>query len=56
MKNLFRICLFSLISIGFLSCEKKDTDFKNFLGDKEITYPGVVVKPHSKGGQPACCA
>jgi hypothetical protein len=50
MKSLFRICLFFFISIGFLSCEKKDTDFKNFLGDKEITYPGVVVKPHSKSG------
>ncbi|MBD1384676.1 hypothetical protein IDJ75_05250 [Mucilaginibacter rigui] len=50
MKNLFRICLFSIISIGFLSCEKKDTDFKKFLGDKEITYPGVVIKPHSKAG------
>lgn len=50
MKSLFRICLFSLISISFLSCEKKDTDFKNFLGDKEITYPGKVVKPHSRSG------
>jgi hypothetical protein len=50
MKSLFRICLFSFISIGFLGCEKKDTDFKNFLGDKEITYPGKVVKPHSKSG------
>ena len=50
MKNLFHICLFAIISIGFLSCEKKDTDFKKFLGDKEIIYPGVVIRPHSKAG------
>ncbi|MBB5394643.1 DUF4998 domain-containing protein [Mucilaginibacter sp. AK015] len=50
MKNIFRICLFAIVVIGAISCEKKDTDFKKFLGDKEMVYPGVVVKPHSKPG------
>lgn len=50
MKNLFRICLFSFIAAGFIACEKKDQEFKNFLGDKEVTYPGKVQNPRSKPG------
>ncbi|MET3980458.1 hypothetical protein ABIB62_003059 [Mucilaginibacter sp. UYP25] len=50
MKNLFRICLFSFIVASFIACEKKDQEFKKFLGDKEVTYPGKVQNPHSKPG------
>ncbi|WP_454802339.1 DUF4998 domain-containing protein [Mucilaginibacter phyllosphaerae] len=50
MKNLFRICLFGLVVAAFIGCQKQDKDFKNFLGDKEVIYPGLVVKPHFKPG------
>lgn len=50
MKNIFRICFFGIITAAFISCEKQDKNFKEFLGDKEITYPGLVVKPRAKPG------
>ncbi|TFF39333.1 hypothetical protein E2R66_05770 [Mucilaginibacter psychrotolerans] len=50
MKNLLNISLFSCLLLGLLSCSKKDKDFKNFLNNKEVTYPGVVAKIHAKSG------
>lgn len=50
MKNLLNIGLFSCLLLGLLSCGNKDKDFKNFLNNKEVTYPGVVAKIHAKSG------
>lgn len=50
MKNLLNISLFSCLLLGLLSCGNKDKDFKNFLNNKEVTYPGVVAKIHAKSG------
>ncbi|RYD91150.1 MAG: hypothetical protein EOP54_22900, partial [Sphingobacteriales bacterium] len=49
MRNLLTIC-FVLIVAGLFACRKQDTEFKNFLGDKEVVYPGVVNNPHSRPG------
>ncbi|MDB5121810.1 MAG: hypothetical protein JWN56_3028 [Sphingobacteriales bacterium] len=44
MKINFRVpCLF-LLSIILFGCGKEDTEFKSFLNDKEIIYPGRMSK------------
>jgi hypothetical protein len=50
MKNILNISLFCCMLLGLLSCANKDKDFKTFLGDKELTYPGLVGKIHAKSG------
>jgi hypothetical protein len=36
------ICLLLLLLLQTVSCSKKPTDFRNFLGGSEIVYPGAV--------------
>ncbi|MDT3405381.1 DUF4998 domain-containing protein [Mucilaginibacter terrae] len=50
MKNLYKLLLAFLVGVAIYSCSKQDTDFKNFLGDKEITYPGIVSNVRSRAG------
>ncbi|MDB5123203.1 MAG: hypothetical protein JWP94_1332 [Mucilaginibacter sp.] len=39
-----------MLIAGFISCVKRDTEFKKFLNGKELVYPGVVNNPHSNPG------
>ncbi len=41
MKNIFQFSLIILLATVLVSCEKKDTDFREFLDGKEVIYPGV---------------
>ncbi|MBD1362367.1 hypothetical protein IDJ77_00975 [Mucilaginibacter sp. ZT4R22] len=50
MKNILNISLFCCILLGLLGCSHDDKDFKNFLKEKEVTYPGLVAKIHAKSG------
>jgi hypothetical protein len=50
MKNILNISLFCCMLLGLLSCGNKDKEFKNFLENKELTYPGLVGKIHAKPG------
>src|SRR6185503_17845948 len=43
MKNIFRISLTLLLIVLLFCCKKSDTEFRDFLQDKEIVYPGVPV-------------
>jgi hypothetical protein len=50
MKNILNISLFCCMLLGLLSCGNKDKEFKTFLDNKELTYPGLVGKVHAKPG------
>lgn len=39
-----------LLIVGFISCVKRDTEFREFLNGKELVYPGVVNNPNYKPG------
>src|SRR5688500_14562311 len=44
MKINFRVPCLILLSIVLFGCGKEDTEFKSFLNDKEIVYPGRMGK------------
>lgn len=44
MKINFRVSCLFLLAIIIFGCGKDDTEFKSFLMDKEIVYPGRVAK------------
>lgn len=48
--NIYRLFV-SLLVLIVLSCDNKDTDFRDFFGGKEITYPGVPTKVSAKSGK-----
>jgi hypothetical protein len=50
MKNIHYICCFLLLCFVIGACSKQDQDFKAFLADKEIVYPGRVAQIVSKPG------
>jgi hypothetical protein len=50
MKNILNISLFCCMLLGLLSFGNKDKEFKTFLDNKELTYPGLVGKVHAKPG------
>lgn len=39
-----------MLTAVFISCIKRDTEYKNFLKGKELVYPGVANNPNSKPG------
>ncbi|WP_256009422.1 DUF4998 domain-containing protein [Desertivirga xinjiangensis] len=43
-KHIFHAVLLLLVGMFITSCEKKDTDFKEFFDNQEIVYPGIVAK------------
>lgn len=52
MKNYInKIIILLLLSVVIISCDKKDTDFRNFFDNKEITYPGVASKVFTRSGK-----
>ncbi|OOQ59058.1 DUF4998 domain-containing protein [Mucilaginibacter pedocola] len=50
MKKIFNIGLFCSLVLGMFGCSKKDKDFKDFLDNKEVTYPGLVTKVRARSG------
>lgn len=51
MKVLFNILLTCIISASLLvGCTKYDDDYKAYLNDKEIVYPGVIQSPGYRAG------
>ena len=50
MKHHIKTMLFLLGCTAMLGCEKYDTDYKNFLDEKEIVYPGRVSSITYKAG------
>ena len=50
MKLVFKISVVLLLVAAFISCVKRDTEFKDFLKGKELIYPGIVNNPHTKPG------
>ena len=50
MKLIIKISVILVVVAGFISCQKRDTEFRNFLNGKELIYPGVVQNPHYKPG------
>lgn len=51
MKNIFQISsVLLLVAVLFFGCDKKDTDFRDFFNDHEITYPGVPVNASYRAG------
>lgn len=43
MKITFNITVFFLICFAILGCKKYDKDYKSFLNNHEITYPGLAT-------------
>src|SRR5437879_4801785 len=50
MKLIFKIAIVLMFATAFISCVKRDMEFKNFLNGKELVYPGVANNPHSEPG------
>jgi hypothetical protein len=50
MKLVFKISIVLILVGAFISCVKRDTEFKDFLKGKELIYPGIVNNPHSAPG------
>lgn len=50
MKLILKISVILVVVAGFISCQKRDTEFRDFLKGKELVYPGVVQNPHYKPG------
>ncbi|WP_207534086.1 DUF4998 domain-containing protein [Desertivirga arenae] len=44
MKLIYRVTLFFILGIIVYSCSKEDTEFKSFLNNKEVVYPGRMAK------------
>jgi hypothetical protein len=41
MKNIFKIISIFLLALVVFCCSKQDTEFRDFLKDKEVIYPGL---------------
>src|ERR1700743_24992 len=50
MKLIFKISILLVMIAVFISCAKRDQEFKDFLKGKELVYPGIVNNPNSKPG------
>lgn len=50
MKLILKLSVILVLVAGFISCQKRDTQFRDFLKGKELIYPGVVQNPHYKPG------
>jgi hypothetical protein len=50
MKLILKISIALMLVTCFISCVKRDTQFKDFLKGKELTYPGVINNPNAKPG------
>src|ERR1700753_2333652 len=50
MKLILKISVVLVVVASFISCQKRDTEFRDFLKGKELIYPGVVQNPHYKPG------
>ncbi|MDB5121825.1 MAG: hypothetical protein JWN56_3043 [Sphingobacteriales bacterium] len=50
-RYILQISLFLSLGLLLLGCDKKDTDFRAFFGDKEVVYPGVALKVFTASGK-----
>lgn len=51
MKKIFKIAFTFFLGVLLLTgCRKYDDDYKNYLDNKEIVYPGVVKSPGYRAG------
>jgi hypothetical protein len=50
MKNIFKISLTLLLVVTLFCCKKSDTEFKDFLQDRERIYPGIPVSVNYRPG------
>lgn len=51
MKTIFNIVLTCIIGASiFVGCKKYDDDYKKYLDNKEIVYPGVIKSPGYRAG------
>lgn len=51
MKNILNIVLICCLSTVLLvSCEKYDDNYKDYLDNKEVVYPGVIKSPAYRAG------
>ncbi|MDB5022909.1 MAG: hypothetical protein JWP78_664 [Mucilaginibacter sp.] len=50
MKLILKISIILILATSFISCVKRDAEFKKFLNGKELIYPGVADNPHSAPG------
>lgn len=44
MKSTFNVAVTCLICLAMLGCKKYNDDYKEFLDNREITYPGMAAK------------
>jgi hypothetical protein len=50
MKNIFQLSSALLLTVILFCCKKSDTDFRDFLQDQEIIYPGTPVASNYRPG------
>ncbi|MCR8559552.1 hypothetical protein KXD93_17980 [Mucilaginibacter sp. BJC16-A38] len=50
MKLVFKISMVLVLFAVVTGCVKRDTQFKDFLNNKELIYPGIGTNPHSSPG------
>ncbi|HKO82570.1 MAG TPA: DUF4998 domain-containing protein [Chitinophagaceae bacterium] len=50
MKNIFQITLALTLAVILFCCKKSDTEFRDFLEEQEIIYPGVPVSVNYRPG------
>lgn len=50
MRNTIKILSFCILITSIYSCKKYETDFRNFLGDKEVVYTGAVTDVVNSAG------
>lgn len=50
MKRIFNVTVFFSVCFALISCDKYDKDYKNFLGNHEVVYPGLASKLSYQAG------
>jgi hypothetical protein len=50
MKSIFIVLSMFIVALVYTSCKKKDTEFRDLLGGKELVYPGLPANTNFRSG------